>query len=45
MSGKCEECGGSGIRGSAPDEYFDCPECTGVDVLMDDTRDDRTYER
>lgn len=37
----CATCGGSGVCGSAPDAYYDCPDCSGVVVDLDDTRDDR----
>ena len=41
MNPDCDECGGSGICGSPPDMYFDCPACTDEPVDIQDTRDDR----
>lgn len=43
MNPDCQSCGGSGICGGPPDNYYECPECTGEDVTLDDVRDDRTY--
>jgi hypothetical protein len=41
VPGTCDECGGSGVCGSPPDHYYDCPRCSGEPVDLDDTRDDR----
>lgn len=39
----CSMCGGSGICGTPPDQFYECPTCTGVDVAVDDITDDRRY--
>ncbi|RFA12144.1 hypothetical protein B7R22_17085 [Subtercola boreus] len=38
--GACESCGNTGVVGSPPDAYMDCPACSGTDN-SDDRTDDR----
>lgn len=34
----CADCGGGGVCGSPPDQFYDCPTCTGVPVDIQDTK-------